>query len=348
MTDYCFSGTGKTGFDFLNDPPGARSAAMGGAVSAAGDDAEASLWNPSILAGLRQRQASVGYASRLDGMAQASLAYGHPVASGALGLGVRTLDSGDIPSYDDQDGAKAAYDAKDLCLSAGYARASGAFRWGVNVKQVRETLAGRSADAVAADVGVGFQKKSWPVALGAALRNAGGKASFLREKVALPRSLDLGAAARFLGEAVVVTAESRRGADGDSSFAAGAEAWLYNVLALRAGWEGGERAGDGATLGLGIRLRDLRVDFAFAGHGRGFSPTHRMGISWRFGGAGERAYQEGLGLLQRGQAAEAVLKFQQALDADPGHAPAIRAMREAVRRVREEMREDRLPGEEER
>jgi hypothetical protein len=339
----CLAGAGKTGFDFLNDPPGARSAAMGGTAASAADDAEAALWNPAALAELRRRQVSFGYASFFDGMSQGTLAYGHPLSSGALGFGVRSADSGDIPSYSNGDIRSGSYAVKDLCLSAGYARAWGGWRWGANLKRVSESLAGRSAGVMAADLGVVRHGDEWPVAFSAALRNVGGKASFAQEKFVLPRSLDLGANVRLMGDAVLAAAETRRGADGENVYAAGMEVWTRNALAVRAGWESGDRAGRGLSLGLGVRIQGMRLDYAFLPQGNGFSPTHRMGLSWAFGGEGDKSYEEGLKLLQEGRNAEAVLKFQKALDADPRHVRAIRALREAARRLNAEMREDVMP-----
>lgn len=336
----CFAGAGKTALEFLSEPPGARSAAMGGVASSVADDVEASLFNPAALPDLRQRQASAGYVTLFDGMSQTSLAYAHPLDRGAWSASIRAQSSGDIPAYDAEDGRRGTYDASDSVFSAGYGRGSGDWRWGVNLKQASQSVAGRTGRTTAADAGLLYRKADWPVTFSAALRNAGGKMSLGASSADLPRSVDLGAAGRFMGEAVLVAVESRRGSDGEAQYAAGAEAWLYNVLALRAGWQNGDRAGDGVTLGVGFKLRELRVDYAFAAQGEGFGAAQRVGLSWRFGGAGERSYQAGLKLLQSGHSAEAVLKFQEALDADPDHVRAIRALREAVKRVELEMRED--------
>jgi tetratricopeptide (TPR) repeat protein len=107
-------------------------------------------------------------------------------------------------------------------------------------------------------------------------------------------------------------------------------------LALRVGLDGSRDAGNGVTFGLGIRLKSMRVDYAFAPMGPSLGAVHRMGISYRFGGAGEAAYQRGLVLSQRGDSAEAVLQFKEALDADPGHRDAARALREAIQNLKAE------------
>jgi hypothetical protein len=339
-----FAGAGETGFDFLTEPAGARASAMGGTSVAATDDAEASLFNPAALAELRQPELSLGYASYMEGLSQGSLAYGHPLTKGVLGISLRTLRSATIKSYDASDNRTGTYDAQDSVFSAGYGRAMGDRRWGGDLKQVKESIAGHGASVTAADFGATFRGSGWPVSLSAALRNVGGRASFGQEKTDLPRSLDLGGSALLFSRALLVTAEARRGADGVTTLAAGAEAWLYNALALRGGWQGGDRAGNGLSLGMGFKLKNLRVDYSFAANGQGFSPTHRMSLSLRFGGPGEKAYQDGLRLLQGGRTAEAVLKFQEALDADPGHTAAIRALRESVKQLQGEMREDEAPS----
>lgn len=339
-----WGGAGKTALEFLSEPPGARSAAMGGVASAAADDVESSLFNPAALADLRQRQVSAGYVSLFDGMNQASLAYAHPLTLGAWSASMRTQSSGEIASYDAGDGRQGTFDASDTVFSAGYGRASGSWRWGINLKQASQSVAGHTGRASALDGGLLYRRVDWPVTLSAGLRNVGGKVSLGASQADLPRSLDVGAAGRFLGESLLVAVESRRGADGENRYAAGAEAWMYNILGLRAGWQAGDRTGNGLSMGVGFKLRELRVDYSFSPEGDGFNPSHRMGLSWRFGRAGERSYQDGLRLLQSGRTDEAVLKFQEAVDADPNHARAIRALREAVKRLEAEMREEAVPG----
>jgi len=204
----------------------------------------------------------------------------------------------------------------------------GAF--GLSAKQVSESIAGRSASVAAADAGALWRPAPGRLSFSAGFRNAGGKARFVQGRTALPRTLYAGAAARLFADGWVLTVEARRPSDGGTSFHVGQEVWLYNTLALRAGWRSDRDLGNGLVFGFGFKLHAVRVDYALAPMGAAFGQAHRIGVSFRFGGAGDRAYQDGLRLAQKGQNAEAILKFKEALDADPDNRAAVRALKESV------------------
>jgi hypothetical protein len=206
---------------------------------------------------------------------------------------------------------------------------------GVAVKQVQETLAGRSAAATALDAGLFVPWRGTPLAVSLDARNLGRGSSFDKEKTSLPRLVEGGLSGTFFSGALTTVVQGVR-SDAGMDWKAGAEAWAYNVLALRVGWDGTRDAGNGVTFGLGMRLKSLRVDYAFSPMGPDLGAMHRMGISYRFGGAGETAYQRGLVLAQRGEYAGAVLQFKDALDADPGNREAARALREAIQNLKAE------------
>lgn len=342
IADNCFSGASKTGFRFLERSPGARQAAMGDAAVSLADDAGAVLWNPAGLADQRQKELSLGYAKFLDEMGAGTFSYAHPLSEGAVGLAAYSLDSGPIEGYAAGDVKTTAFEVKDSFFSFGWGRPLGErLRGGAAVKRVSESIGGYSADAVAFDAGALLSLPSpagWSVSLAAAMRNQGGKASFLSEKTPLPASASAGLSVRGLSEALLLGAEFHKPSDGPSRLRAGGELWLRDALAVRAGYKSGRASGGGLTLGAGFRLRrGLQVDYAFAAEGDGFGATHHAGITLRFGGPADRAYQEGVRLAQKGDFAEAILKFEAALDIDPGHAGAVRGLREAVRELDRQM-----------
>ena len=205
------------------------------------------------------------------------------------------------------------------------------------LKRVQQSLAGRSAATSALDLGALAPCRGTPLAFSFGARNIGPKASFEREKTSLPRRLDAGVSARLFSGALLLALEGHDSSEG-ALWNAGMEAWAYNVLAFRAGMDGSREAGGGLSFGLGIRLKALQIDYAFVPMGDTLSAIHRMGLSFRFGGSGEAAYQRGLSLAQRGAHAEAILEFKEALDAEPGHRGAAHALREAIRNLETERR----------
>jgi hypothetical protein len=204
-------------------------------------------------------------------------------------------------------------------------------RWsgGAAIKQARESIAGFSGSATALDLGAQYAMASLPVTYGVGMRNAGSKAAFVREKTALPRLLDAGVSARLFSGALTAALEGHKSAEG-FSWNAGLEAWAYNLLAFRAGMDSRRDAGGGVSFGFGVRLKRVRLDYALIPQGSAFGASHRLSLAYRFGGGGDSAYQEGLSLSQQGDYAGAILKFKEALDADPEHPGAARGLKEAI------------------
>lgn len=335
------AGSAKNGFQLLDETLGARGAALGEAASVPGDEANGSLHNPALAAEARRGELAFSYVSGLADVTRGAAAYVHPVGPGTLAVGVRTLSSGGIPAFDAADNRVGETDASDTALTAGYGRLMGArTAWGLSLTQITESLGGRSARATALDAGVLFRPGPAPVRLSAALRNMGGKASFGREKTSLPRSMDLGASYQAFSDALTGVLEYHRPDGGSAVLRGGAEVWIYRTLALRAGFTGGREAGTGLTFGSGFKFGMVQVDYAFAAQTNGFDAVHRMGVRLFFGGPGDRAYQEGLLLSRQGRPAEAILKLEKALDADPRHPGAARALREAAKALEREMREE--------
>lgn len=336
-----FAGVSDNGFQFLDETLGARAAALGDASSAPGDEAADSLHNPALAAEARRGELSLSYASGLAGVTRGSASALHPLRSGVLIAGARTLDSGAIPAYGPGNNRLGETEAKDLALTVGYAHPFGPrVAWGLSTTQASETLATKTARATAFDGGVTFRPLQQPLRFAAAVRNLGSGGSFGREKTSLPRSLDLGVSWQGFSDAFTAVLEWHRPDAGEPLLRGGAEAWLYRTTAFRAGFSSGRRASTGLSLGMGFRMGRVQVDYAFAAQEKGFDDVHKMGIRFFFGGPADRAYQEGLRLAREGRPAEAILKLEEVLDADPRHPGAARALRGAIKSLEREMRED--------
>lgn len=330
------------GFQFLELPADARRAAMGAAGAALADDAAGAAANPAAYAEAGRDELSFSYTSTVEDGALGTASYMHALASGG-GLGVRVLsmDYGTFAGYDASDGKAADYGARDLSLSAGYGHPWGSsWRWGASLGHVSSTLADASADTMEGNLGVLWSPAgagAWSrLKLGAALRHLGSGGSFEKETAALPRTLALGASWKGFSEAWVISADMERPRAGGGVFAVGQELWFSRVLALRAGWRSDRDMAGAFSLGLGARFRDVRVDYAFAVGAGAFADTHRMGVSWRFGGSVESLYEEAARLMQKGDAAEAALKLKKVLDLNPRHRRALFLLREAAERMKEE------------
>jgi hypothetical protein len=330
------------GFQFLELQAEARRAAMGGAGAALSDDAGAFAANPAALGETGRDELSLSYMSYVEGGALGAAAYAHPLASGAgWGLRALSLDHGTFDGFDAMGDKSASYGAKDLSLALGYGRPLGAsWRWGASAGHVRSTLADASADTVEAGFGL-----LWAPAgvgpfsrlrLGAAVRHLGSGGSFEKEQTALPRVLAAGASWRGFSDAWILAVDAEKPRTGSAGFKVGQEIWFSRVLALRAGYRSDRDLAESFSLGLGVRFRDLRVDYAFAASQGSFAEAHRLGFSWRFGGKAEALYEEAARLMQRGDPADAALKLKKVLDLEPRHRGALLLLREAAERMKDE------------
>jgi hypothetical protein len=336
-TRNAFSDSGQDAFQFLKLGADARQSAMADSVVAAPEGVASAQTNPAAWGALRGRELSLHYAAPTDGMAFGSLAYGQQTRSAGWGLFVQQLRYSGINGYDESGSATGNVAAGDLLLAAGAGRSwREDWNFGVNVKQARETIAGRSASILLGDAGVLYAPAGSPLSLGAAIRNEGGKTSFLSEKVSAVSTLEAGAALKTWSDALLFTARVGKASDEKTNASAGGELWIQNALAFRAGFQSGNELGTGATFGVGLKIRDMRLDYAFQSNGGDFQPAHRVTLSFRFGVPAEALYQEGIALLQKGRTAEAVLKFKAALDIDPHHYRAEKAFQEAVRKLERE------------
>lgn len=272
---------------------GNRAIALGGAFAAVADDASAALWNPAGLAQLERRHAAFT-STNLFGMGfsekYVSLAYPH-WRLGNFSLTLRTFGVDGIESRDDSN-MLLADDLKDQELEILLAHAR-TLRPGLSVgggfKLQRHSLAGYAGNGLGFDAGVlmhplllqggdGPASRSWTV--GVALRNLLEPSIRLdAESVPDPRALRLGTAWRKpLGDELrgLVAMDLEKTGGMDSRLHLGAEVDYREQAALRLGLLSGS-----LTAGLGLRWRDVVVDFAFEDHPLG--SVKRLGVSFLHG-----------------------------------------------------------------
>ncbi len=149
---------------------------------------------------------------------------------------------------------------------------------GTNVKVVRQSLEEFSSAGVGFDVGMMFDV-SKTVRVGASLLNIGGPSLALRDTdEKFPFEFRGGVALHVLKGRGVITAEfDHRGGPG-ASLHGGSELWVHPSMALRLGYND-----QFATGGFSYRIASgTRFDYGVSDHTLGL--THRVGISYRFGG----------------------------------------------------------------
>ncbi len=116
------SAIGTTAGDFLNIGVGARAIAMGGAYSAAADDATALYWNPAAMTQVPNQSATVMHMAYI---ANTSLDYGSYVDNlgkyGAFGVSIERLSLGTIQETDASFNNIGSVSPYDMAFTLGYA-----------------------------------------------------------------------------------------------------------------------------------------------------------------------------------------------------------------------------------
>lgn len=302
---------GKYAGEFLAIGVGGRAMGLGGAYVALAGDATAGYWNPAGLATLDYPEVSLMHDERFVGLvnydfAAVAIPYG-PEAS--LGLSVIRLGVDGIPdtrqALIDQNGngqldpgdridySRITYfTAADWAVMLTYAqRSSEDLTYGFNVKFIRRGLGDASATGIGFDAGIRYRIAE-RMFLGANLQDATTTLiawSTGRNELIAP-TLKVGGAASFdvLGGVLTpvvdvdVRFENRRFAAAahlaSVSFdpRAGVEFDYQNTVALRAGMNDLRQP----SLGAGLHLRKLDIDYSYAGFNKGndLGSSHRISL----------------------------------------------------------------------
>ncbi len=288
------SGAGTTGAQFLKIEPSARPMGMGGAFSAVASDAGGIFYNPASIASLESPEFAGTYLSYFQDIRYGSLAGVIPLESAVLGAGVNYTGVTDIPrrgavDVSDPDGTlrpESSFGAHDTAVSVAYARRNAfpsvleGLDAGAALRVIYQKIDDETAFSVMADLGVLYPATE-KVSLALSVGNIGMNVKFRDDSDPLPLNLRGGAAFRALPGLTVAADINQYIIDNILYASAGAEYWVMDVFALRAGYKYGYdtsslgNAGLGA--GFGVRVSGVGLDYAFAPFGE-LGDTHRITI----------------------------------------------------------------------
>ena len=188
------SKTGTTAGAFLKIPVGARSAALGGAVSASVNDPSAMYWNPSALTGIQQPTVMLDHADWLYVLRHSYLGIVLPVnGNSAFGINITalTMDEMEETTFDRQDGTGRMFGAYSYAAGLSYAiRLLPGFSLGANVKFVNETIWNTSASGVAFDIGTTYITPFDGIVFGVGVTNFGQKFQMLGDDLLITADVD--------------------------------------------------------------------------------------------------------------------------------------------------------------
>ncbi len=311
------SGAGTTGADILRIGVGARAIAMGEAYVAQADDVSSLYWNPAGLALMQERQASFMYSQQLQGLSYQNAGIGIPLENGAIGGSLSYLSYGQIDGYDQTGAPTGDQKAYSGVGTLGAAWLGNQWSLGVNAKGIQETLADESASTFAFDFGgtVIYPKPVMGGTLraGAVVQNLGSGMKFLQQTDPLPRQIKVGlAAVQMMDRHLNVSLDVTKPNDEAMKYQGGLEYWLGNHLALRTGYAVDKVEGMGMRAGIGLRLKSLSFDYAYAGFGE-LGITHRYELTLRFGEPRPVLTSEEYKILKEAKAAMRQERYEQAV-----------------------------------
>jgi hypothetical protein len=293
-------GAGATGFEVLQMPAGGRAAALAGAYTALGADADAIFYNPAGIALLAQ-SASVSYQRHVMDISLGSLAGTVRVGPAVVGAGLVFLDGGEVPEivpderFAGQRGRAtgATVSARESAARIGVAAPimEGRLQVGAAAGLAMSELAGISRSAPLLDLGVRGQLRP-DLTLAAAFRNLGGSASGDgAEPIAIPSEARLGAAYAWRGAddlGLNLSGDALyRFREEAAVFVAGVEAGLLPRIAdeigavLRLGYIGDRYlpAASAFQIGAGVSVGAIAIDYAYQSLEH-FGSAHRLGLRW--------------------------------------------------------------------
>jgi hypothetical protein len=298
----------ETAFPLVRLDPSTRAAALAGAGALAGDDPTAAFYNPALLGPDMDRAGALSYANHPADVNAGTAAYARTLGLGGLtaSAAVRFLSYGDFERRATLEGeADGSFSAGEAAVTVSAARAVlPQVRVGASVHALFASVEDASASALAADLGAAVEVPSQQLTLGASVHHVGAVLSSLggvEDRLPLDVRLTVAKGLQYVPLTVSVAAvdlQAFEGPETDSSLvrraldhlALGGELRLGSTLTARAGYR--PRAGDdlrtsderlslaGVSLGAGLRLRRVTVDYAYLGRG-GFGAVHQFGVRTR-------------------------------------------------------------------
>jgi len=166
---------GRAAFPFLQLPPSAQLAALGGfTASARSADPTQFLASPALLNADMDHAAGISYVGYVSDIKQSTAAYVFDTERrGRFGLGLTYLNYGSFESYDAAGNSLGTFAVNDYALAAADSYTKGKFTFGLTAKLAVSGIAGNRAVGLAGDAGVLFKPSEQDFAVGLVVKNAG-------------------------------------------------------------------------------------------------------------------------------------------------------------------------------
>lgn len=280
----------SVGAIFVDEPVGARPAALAGAFVAWAENSQAVFWNPGGLARSARMELSFSHAQHLQGFRHEYLAFCLPWSpADTLGANVFAGYSDPMEKFDVQGEALGDFINYDLYLSLAYSHAfDRTYAAGITVKGIYQMIDIYRGWSVAADLGLMVTDLAPDLQLGLVVRNIGMPITLLDESYALNLGVELGGTYAFWDRRLRLAFGVQKPIYQEMLFKFGAEgAVLDDLLWLRAGYRYYQFGNDlgplsGLTAGFGLQISEYILDYAYAPF-PGLGDVHKISITLPFG-----------------------------------------------------------------
>lgn len=190
---------GTAGVQFLKISPSCRAVGMGEAYVAVANDASAIFHNPGALARLEHPEAVVSYIDYAAGLQYGFLGITHPMdrwnGAWAMSLIYLTTDEMDETTPERPNGTGRTFSAGDVAAGLTYSqKLTDKFSVGGTAKYINETLADKSAQGWAADVGTYYSTGWRSVRIAMLVSNFGPDMNFVDGPFPMPMNFTFGMA----------------------------------------------------------------------------------------------------------------------------------------------------------
>ena len=271
---------------------------MGGAFTAAAENANSVYYNPAGLGLLQNPEISLTQNKFVEGISQQWLSAAYPYRSGGFGLGIDYLSIPPFASYDNSDNRTGSVSAYSMAMFLSYGGALPldykyirALSYGASLKYITERLDTEKGDAYGLDLGLIATSAVENLRFGFGVENAlSSNIKFIDHGARPPLKLKTGAMYKVRFSDMLTTQFSLDyyfWTDRAGYTAAGIENVINDAFSVRAGYSAFGDISNGLNFGLGFDPsrylgRSLCVDYSF-GSTYDFGDVHKLSVTYKFG-----------------------------------------------------------------
>jgi tetratricopeptide (TPR) repeat protein len=290
MYNLIFAGEGETSAGFLKLGVGARSLAMGGAVTSYTTGVQSLFWNPGGLGWLEGTEALFMHREHFQSIRYENVGFAFGKNTLGFGFSLKGLYLGDIEErIEPSENPLSIMNSYFITPSLSFAKSiEPLFSLGTNIKLIYQQIGEDNASSFAMDAGLSIKSGIEGLRFGCALSDLGSRVQFSNDGYSLPSRIRGGTSYSLFEERINISLDVVKPFREDLEYCFGFEGIIMERFSLRTGYRTGlQNSGNtdnlaGFSAGCGFIIMDLDVDYAFSSYGV-LGPAHTFSLSYIFG-----------------------------------------------------------------